>query len=57
MAAQVVDIFDGRFQRGLVGVLVQMEHALCVRREFDGADADLVRPDVEHIDDLYHEVK
>ena len=57
MSAHEADRCDGSLQRVLVRVLVQMEHALCGRRKFDGADADLVRPDVEHIDDLYHEVK
>ena len=57
VAAQVPDRSDGRLQRVLVRVLVHVEHALCVRREFDGADADVARIDIELIDDANHELQ
>ena len=57
VAARVSDGSDGRLQRVLVRVLVHVENALCVRREFDGADANVTRIDVELIDDANHELE
>ena len=62
VSTQIPDPSDGILQRVLVlvkpfHVLVQMEDALCVRRELDDSDAHLSRLNVQVVDDTHHKLE